>query len=144
MQIGWVVFDGVFPQPVVFRTLCRLRLNRDLFSFDLDGRVRLRQQVVVPAGVLFLAPVGPDQEIKTVGLEIGDRRDITLAGFVPEAVQQQDGLRAEPAADAPRLTRMAKVFIAMKIFKDNLFIITWITSLERFSSVPSNFRSSPG
>ena len=94
-----MVFDGIFPQPLVFRTLYRLRLNRDLLPFYFDGRARLRQQVIVPAGVLFPAPVGPDQEIKTVGLEIGNRRDILLAGYVPAAMQQQDDLCAEPAAN---------------------------------------------
>ena len=87
MQIGRMVFDGILPQPVVFRTISRVRLDRDLLPFDLDDRARLRQQVMVPAGIPVLAPVGTDQEIKTIRMEIGDRRDVLLAGSVPAAVQ---------------------------------------------------------
>ena len=99
MKIRRVVLDGIFPKPLIFGSLGRARLDGNFLPLDLNGRARLGQQVIVPTGILFLAPVGTNQEIIAISLEIGDGGDIVFAGIVPNAVQQQDGLRSEPAAD---------------------------------------------
>jgi hypothetical protein len=101
MQIGWVVFDGIFPQPVVILAFRLARHNGYFLPFDLDDRARLCQQVIVPASILVLTPIGTNQEIETFRLKIGDRRDMLPAGLASNCMQQQDGLRTKPAADAP-------------------------------------------
>ena len=101
MLIRRVAFNGALPKPVVFSTLSQAGSNGDLLPSDFDGRERLRQKVIIPAGILRPAPIRSNQEIKTVHLEIGDRSHMWLAGPAPNGMQQQDGLREQQGADDP-------------------------------------------
>ena len=73
MAIARITAGSMFPEPFVFRIFGQVRLNRDLPAIDLNDRARLRQKVIVPGGVVLPAPVGANQEITTIRMEVGYR-----------------------------------------------------------------------
>lgn len=93
------MFGGIFPQPVVFRAIGLVRLDKDHPAINLNGRAWLRQQVVVPASILLLPPIGSNQKIKTFHLKIGNRRNVMPARPATNGMEQQNGLRAQAAAN---------------------------------------------
>jgi len=96
-----MVFDGIFPKAVVFLAKRLVRLDGDFPSHDFDGGTGLGKQIEIPGSVIFLAPVGANQEIIILRMEISDRGDVMATRLAPNGKQQQDILRAEPAADTP-------------------------------------------
>ena len=75
-------------------------LDREHPAIDFDGRPRMSHQVMVPGSILLVAPIGANQEIKSFGLKISNRCYKMPAGFSSDGVQQEDGLRTKPAAEA--------------------------------------------
>ena len=101
MQVRRVMFDGIFPQEVVLCPFCRACLDRNGLSPYLDRGSWACQQVMIPAGIVILAPVGADQEVKALREKISDGGNEGSARFCPLAMQQENGLHAKLAADSP-------------------------------------------
>jgi len=91
----------ILPQAGIFFSLGKACLDFDRLSLHFKGGLRLFLQIEVPIGMIVLSPVGFHDEIFPFVEEIRNRNTARQARFPSNRVQDQDGLRAELAADPP-------------------------------------------
>src|SRR5215207_2999376 len=94
--------DGLRPQPLTLVAIGDARAYRAALAANLHGRVGMRPQVVVPAGVLRVATLGAhDDDVRPI-LDIDQRRSSRGTALGADVIEQQHrrGTR-EAVADEP-------------------------------------------
>jgi Sulfotransferase family len=99
--VAGVLIDDPGPQRRLLLRAGRRRPDPDGVSADLDGGLRVGDEVAVPLGHAVVAPEGGDHDPTLPVGEVAERSGAELAALAAGGGQQQHGHAAEPGAHLP-------------------------------------------